>query len=70
MRPFQPPVQLPDSSGLVNITSWPGCATIGSDACSTPFHRLKMAVLAPMPSASDKSAVAVNPGLAAIVRTA
>jgi hypothetical protein len=54
----------------VSITSSSGRCTPGSAACSTPFQRLNSAVLAPMPSASERIATAVKPGRAAIVRSA
>ena len=51
------------------MTSSCGLRT-GSVLISTLFSRLKIAVLAPMPSASERTATAVNPGLAARMRTA
>jgi len=53
--------QLPDRSGSVSITSCWGSWTTGSAARRTPFHRLKIAVLAPMPSASVMTATTVKP---------
>ena len=42
----------------------------GSDCSSTPLTTLKMALLAPMPSASVSSAAAVNAGVRRIMRSA
>ncbi len=42
----------------------------GSVLSSTLFSRLKIAVFAPMPSASDSTATAVNPGLPVRMRMA
>src|SRR5688572_16013784 len=52
------------------MTSEPGSATPGSGARATLFHRLKMAVLAPMPSASDSAAIKEKEGRATRARHA
>ena len=51
--PLCDPMPTPLASGLVNSTSACGSRT-GSVASSTLFSRLKMAVLAPMPRASER----------------
>src|SRR5437867_13052123 len=48
-------------SSSKTITTWPGCS-YGSGLSKTPLITLKMAVLAPMPSASVSTATAVKPG--------
>ena len=50
------------------VKTSPGRAT-GSGRNSRASAKLKMAQLAPMPIASDKTAMLVNPGLAASRRT-
>ena len=57
-RDIRPPIP----STFLKRTRSSGCGT-GSDRSSASLTRLKMAVLAPMPSASDRTATAVNPGL-------
>src|SRR5690348_7587544 len=51
---------LPDQSAR-NCTSWPGSG-YGSGLSRTALTTLKMAVFAPMPSASVSTATAVKPG--------
>ena len=58
----------PAELGSVKTTSCCGSFT-GSIFSSTVSIRLKMAVLAPIPSASDITATAVKPGLLASSRT-
>ena len=67
--PLCDPAATPCASGSVNSTSARGSRT-GSVASSTLFSRLKMAVFAPMPSASEATATSVKPGLARRTRTA
>jgi hypothetical protein len=56
------PLHIPESSGLDSITNCSGLCTTGNEECSTPFHRLKIVVFAPMPRARESIATAVNPG--------
>ncbi len=53
---------MPMFLALPNRTSLSGSWT-GSDLSITASSKLKMAVLAPMPSASESTAIRVNPGL-------
>jgi hypothetical protein len=57
------------SGGEPSCTSRCGSST-GSERSITALRMLKMAVLAPMPSARDSTAVAAKPGLARRVRRA
>ena len=60
----------PRSTLLSQIrTSWSGSAN-GSGLSITALTTLKMAVLAPTPSASVRAATAVNPGLLRSARAA
>ena len=64
MKPLFSPKRdiLPRAPSMVrNSTSSSGFLT-GRERSSTSFTRLKMAVLAPMPSASDSTAMALKPG--------
>ena len=47
-----------------------GFRTVGRERSIMAFRILKMAVLAPMPSASERAAVAAKPGFARSVRRA
>src|SRR5439155_14919536 len=57
----------PARSPVPNKTSWPGFCT-GNSRSRTAFSRLKMAVFAPIPSASESTATAVKPGFLASIR--
>ena len=59
----------PFSNSSVNIASEPGSAT-GSGRQKTASSAVKMALVAPMPSASESTAVITNPGLRRNVRRA
>src|SRR6185437_1872379 len=62
--------KLPGAASVSNIcTSWSGCA-YGSGASMSASTRLKMAVLAPIPSASTSTARIVNPGVRRSMRKA
>src|SRR3954464_9119956 len=61
--------RLPGLRWSVVETSISACGSwTGRGRSSTALTRLKIAVLAPMPSASDNTATSVNPGLLASIR--
>ena len=67
MGPPGMPAMRPPPNSLPKATRSCGLVT-GSDFSMRLLMRVKMAVLAPMPRASERMATAVKPGLFAIMR--